>query len=145
MLTPFCKMYGHYFDPNPEPQDWDTNFKALFDEYFKGTRKLIYPLEYFYDSEDDTFKRLKYMDNALKFVRDDPYNKYDEYEPNVENNIFNVKRIGIKRHDSDKEISTNKLREEKKVIKKKRGRKKKVEKKRRVIHVKRINKGDLNK
>ena len=123
MLSPFCKMYGYHFDPNPEPQSWDKNFKKLFDNYFKGTKHRIYPLNYFFDKNEKTKNEIRFMDNALKFISDDHYTQTGEILFDI--NKLKIKRIGIKKTDSE-DISVNKLREEmKKTQKKKRGRKKK--------------------
>ena len=79
MFTPFVELYGKFFSEEMEPQFWDSNFKNLCDNYYKGKNKPIRSLKYFYDLEKYSRKKIVNIRDIKHFIDDDPYNDLDGF------------------------------------------------------------------
>ena len=113
IIVPFAKMYGKnntFFGNEDEPQEWDDNFRALYNNYYNGENNPIYPLNYFYDKEKKSRKALRRLEDALYFVRNDPYLKDGIIALDVTKS--KIKKIIIKKpksfDDVEDEIKDNK-------------------------------------
>ena len=120
-----CKMYGKFFNDENEPESWDENFNNLYKNYFNGENLPVYPLDYFYNKEKQSRKKLKILDNINPFIDDDPYigTKY----PVEDLSKIKQKVIKIRKND-EKDYSPSLVfaeEKKKKYTKKKKGRKKK--------------------
>ena len=107
MLTPFTKMYGEngmFFSDEPEPQEWDANFRNLYKNYFDDADLPIYPLNYFYDYEMKSFEALEHLDDAQYFVDNDPY--LNDGIIGLDVTKSKIKKIHIKIKDPNNEKDT---------------------------------------
>ena len=74
MFTPFVELYGKFFSEEMEPQFWDSDFKKLCNNYYNGKNKPIRSLNYFYDLEKYSRKKIINIRDVKHFIDDDPYN-----------------------------------------------------------------------
>lgn len=133
-LVPFVKLFGKHFSNVNEPESWDTNFKAMYENYFNGKSYKFKSLDYYYDRERKSRKALKRMEDVQNFIDKDPYTEdglimFDVTKPKVK-----VLHLRSKKYKDPLEVA---IKEEKK---KKRGKKKKEKKEeetRTVLHLRR--------
>lgn len=123
-FTPFVKLFGKHFSNIDEPQSWDNNFKALYENYFNGKSYKYKSLDYYFDRERKSRKKLKRLEDVQNFIEKDPFTEegliiFDVTKPKV-------KILKIKKKNSEKKEPFEKAIKE--IKKKKRGAKKRTEK-----------------
>lgn len=141
MLTPFCKLYGQFFEEAMEPESWDKLFKKLYKNYFKGKDYKIPDVMNIYKKEKKSGKLLKRLDQIYKLIEDDPYNDGIIV---LDVTKQKVKKVFVGHSKEDLDIKVQQYKELKNKDKKKRGRKKKQQmikteeqlNKKRVLHIK---------
>lgn len=72
-FTLFAELHGKFFTDEQEPQSWDDNFSNMYTNYFNGTKAPIKELDYYYNKEKKSHKKLKNLDEVLSFINEDPH------------------------------------------------------------------------
>jgi hypothetical protein len=132
-FTPFAKLYGKFFTDEQEPQNWDTDFANLYNNYFNGAKLPIKPLDYYYNIEKKSRKAIKHLDEVLSFVHDDPHIGNKQLFVDVRKNKPRVVSVIDLDKKAERENQTKALPEPIRVR-----RRKKKSNKMRVVKVKRI-------
>ena len=135
-FVPMCKTYGKFFTDKGEPETWDVNFRNMYKNYFNKENLPIYRLNYFYNKEKKSRKKLVRLDDIEDFINSDPYigTKESIEDPYKQK----IKRVKIKHLEKEGLPSVPFIDNTKKKTNRKKKRKKKDEEEIRKIKVRRI-------